>query len=128
MAGSLQAPWSRKPGRCCAGELRKASSAMVTSTWNSLTRIVDLVNQIFPPYESAQPREAPASATTPQREEFSDYNFWHVAPPIIVDSDDEAFGDPNLKGPGFGDSDEEESDEEDVDLVESTPVSFRAWP
>ena len=28
-----------------------------------------------------------AAAQTP-REEFNDYNFWHVAPPVIVDSED----------------------------------------
>ena len=112
-----------------AGELRKASSAVVTSTWNSLTRIVDLINEIFPPYEAgcAAAERLRSSGAPPQREEFSDYNYWHVAPPIIVDSDDEAFGDPHLKG--FGDSEEEEeSDEEDARPADQTPISFRGWP
>ena len=28
-----------------------------------------------------------AAAQTP-REEYNDYNFWHVAPPVIIDSED----------------------------------------
>lgn len=29
-----------------------------------------------------------------EREEYNDYNYWHVTPPIIIDSEDDAFGDP----------------------------------
>jgi len=35
-----------------------------------------------------------AGAQTP-REEFNDYNFWHVAPPVILDAEDT-----DARGPG----------------------------
>ena len=71
-----------------AGELRKASSAVATSTWGSLTSVNTIVQAMFPPLQ----QEAPHA--TPEREEFNDYNYWHVTPPIIIDSEDDAFGDP----------------------------------
>jgi hypothetical protein len=33
-----------------------------------------------------------------QREEFNDYLYWRVAPPIVVGSDDEEWGDPEAQG------------------------------
>ena len=35
-----------------------------------------------------------ATNQTPEREEYNDYNYWHVTPPIIIDSEDDAFEDP----------------------------------
>lgn len=82
------------------GELRKASSAVATSTWGSLTSVNTIVQAMFPPLQ----QEAPHA--TPEREEYNDYNYWHVTPPIIIDSEDDAFGDPE------GDQYESDSDED----------------
>jgi hypothetical protein len=71
-----------------AGELRKASSAVATSTWGSLTSVNTLVQAMFPALQQEAPNQ------TPEREEYNDYNYWHVTPPIIIDSEDDAFGDP----------------------------------
>ena len=49
-------------------------------------------------------QEAPHA--TPEREEYNDYNYWHVTPPIIIDSEDDAFADPE------GQQSESDSDED----------------
>ena len=67
-----------------AGELRKASSTVTTSTWGTLLGVNGLVQEMFPPL---LPIEQAQSVT--QREEFNDFTFWHVQPPIIIDSDED---------------------------------------
>ncbi|KAK9844331.1 hypothetical protein WJX74_000895 [Apatococcus lobatus] len=66
------------------GELRKASSTVTTSTWGTLIGVNGLVHEMFPPL---QPVEQAQSVT--QREEYNDFTFWHVQPPIIIDSDED---------------------------------------
>lgn len=85
----------------CVGELRKASSAVATSTWGSLTSVNTLVQAMFPPLQEEAPNQ------TPEREEYNDYNYWHVMPPIIIDSEDDAFGDPEGMQSDDDDSDED---------------------
>ena len=43
---------------------------------------------MLPPLREAKPNSAM------EREEYNDYSYWHVTPPIIIDSEDDAFGDP----------------------------------
>ena len=85
----------------CAGELRKASSAVATSTWGSLTSVNTIVQAMFPSLQQESPHQ------TPEREEYNDYNYWHVTPPIIIDSEDDAFGDPEGQQSDDTDSDED---------------------
>ncbi|KAK9789056.1 hypothetical protein WJX73_007244 [Symbiochloris irregularis] len=159
------------------GELRKASSAVATSTWSSLGSIAHLVDMMFPPIpqktlpnipapgpsvpptpqdkSAATPqgsaaaagnesrREAsrgaspsgtrlsPALAVPPPREEFTDFQFWRVAPPLITETPDDVAG-PNAdtrvqddrggplssrasEGLGRRHSSEEDSEEESED-------------
>eukprot|EP00884_Botryococcus_braunii_P022894 jgi/Botrbrau1/9289/Bobra.0111s0014.1 len=87
------------------GELRKASSSVDTSTWSTLKGINDLVHQVFPPLHIR------AGEDIQEREEFNDYNFWHKAPAIIIESDDELFED-GIPGESELSSDEYASAEE----------------
>ena len=89
----------------CTGELRKASSAVATSTWGSLTSVNSIVQAMFPPLREAKRNSAM------EREEYNDYNYWHVTPPIIIDSEDDAFGDPE------GQDSEEDYDDYEEDEV-----------
>lgn len=83
-----------------AGELRKASSTVTTSTWGTLVGINGLVHEVFPPL---LPGEQSQGVT--QREEYNDFSFWHVQPPIIVDSDEdvESSPQPSRDAPDTGD-------------------------
>ena len=76
-----------------AGELRKASSTVTTSTWGTLVGINGLVHEVFPPQLPAE-----QSQGVTQREEFNDFSFWHVQPPIIVDSDEDLESSPQPSG------------------------------
>lgn len=88
---------------CLAGELRKASSAVATSTWSSLGSIAHLVDMMFPPilriarapkqqHSDAVSRDGslphspkPGLTVGPPREEFTDLQFWRVTPALIAD-------------------------------------------
>ncbi len=92
-----------------AGELRKASSTVVTSTWRSLTSINELVHAMFPPLKDPVAAVAAAAAgnilagggggaaLSPEppedfiddRDEFRDLNYWSVPPPLILDDPEE---------------------------------------
>ena len=50
-----------------------------------------------------------------QREEYNDYLYWRVAPPIVIGSDDEEFGDPEAQG-GYDSSNDKKDDEDDDGL------------
>ena len=63
---------------------------------------------MFPPL-----REAKSDAVL-AREEYNDHNYWHVTPPIIIDSEDDAFGDPEgLHSEQDSDDDDDKYDDDD---------------
>ncbi|KAK9822450.1 hypothetical protein WJX81_001736 [Elliptochloris bilobata] len=93
------------------GELRKASSAVTTSSWSTLVAVNALVHEMFPPVAAV----LPADTQTP-REEYNDYNFWHVAPPVIIDSEDN-----EPPGPDADDEEEEDEDEDDGEESDDDP-------
>lgn len=61
---------------------------------------------MFPPLKEARPNFAL------EREEYNDHSYWHVTPPIIIDSEDDAFADPE----GFHSEDDSMYDDEDNDV------------
>ena len=73
----------------CAGELRKASSAVSTSTWASLVNVNDLVHEMFPhvaPTRSPEGRAAPpGQVLAPLKDAFNDYGFWRTAPALVME-------------------------------------------
>ncbi|KAK9812760.1 hypothetical protein WJX72_003248 [[Myrmecia] bisecta] len=97
------------------GELRKASSTVATSTWASLTGINSLVDEMFPAL-LLEP-----SADTQQREEYSDYNFWHVQPAMIIDDPEPAARDAGQAS----DHDFESADEDDDSYDEDEDMPHR---
>ena len=72
-----------------AGELRKASSAVSTSTWASLVNVNDLVHEVFPHISPSHPPggtpASPGEVLPPLKEAFNDYGFWRPPPAIILD-------------------------------------------
>ena len=90
----------------CAGELRKASSAVSTSTWASLVNVNDLVHEMFPhvaPTRSPEGEAAPPGQVLPPlKDAFNDYGFWRSAPALITEPEpgpDQATGGERLATP-----------------------------
>lgn len=107
------------------GELRKACSAVRTSTWSTLSGLSRLVDSMFPAIAQHRWGQAGAPLTPalqptkggsvddasvkeqkkggmvdedpPCREDFNDLHYWRVQPSIVIE-DDEAFGDPEGGG------------------------------
>ena len=49
--------------RALPGELRKASSAVTTSSWSTLVAVNALVHEMFPPVAAVLPADTQASST-----------------------------------------------------------------
>ena len=78
------------------GELRLASSAIVTSSLRSLPAITSLVDSLFPDIsgEKGKAKEkANQTQEPPVRDEFNDHSFWKLGMTYVIDDDEELFED-----------------------------------